>query len=362
LGRTEEAMEKIEMDFNAPADATNVADADSFLITRAGSAMNVPGSLLLKQYSDGDFATNANGVIGTIIKKVAATPAGDSTRAIFGAITNGFGPTAGSIMIQPRTGVSASINFAFEGALRHQLTNTKFGLGTIAPAATFHMSEGQMPAIHMEYVANITWKLGNLLNSPSDSKFYIGFGSTSSLIFDTAGHILSGADGARNIGSATNRFGTVFASTGSINTSDARKKTDIEAIPDKWLDAWGAVQWSRFKMIGGTRWHTGLVAQQVHQAFSDLGIDAFEIGLCCHDAWDEERAPVFKDVEIEGGYDEHGNPVASTMQRVATKETEVIRPAGDLWGLRYEECFAMEAAWQRRENAKLHDRLQALES
>lgn len=52
-----------------------------------------------------------------------------------------------------------------------------------------------------------------------------------------------------------------------------------------------------------------------------------------------------------------------------TGVSQVTRPAGDLWGLRYVECLALEAAWQRREIARqrernnaLHERLTVLEN
>ena len=38
------------------------------------------------------------------------------------------------------------------------------------------------------------------------------------------------------------------------------------------------------------------------------------------------------------------------------------RAAGDRWGLRYEECLALEAAWQRRRIARLEARIVALET
>lgn len=116
-------------------------------------------------------------------------------------------------------------------------------------------------------------------------------------------------DAAHNIGAAAERVGTIFASSGTINTSDAAMKADVGAIPDAWLDAWGRVEWQRFRFRDGTRWHVGLIAQAVEAAFAAEGVDAFAIGLLCRDSVD----------------------------------------GVDHWGLRYDECFALEAAWVRRE-------------
>lgn len=153
-----------------------------------------------------------------------------------------------------------------------------------------------------------------------------------------AGHWLPGSDNAVGLGGAALRFAVVYAGTGTINTSDRRDKSRIGAIPDEWLDAWGEVEWARYKFRAATRskgaevarWHIGAVAQQVHEAFAARDLDAFAIGLCCFDEWDDDDAAGVK--------------------------------AGDRWGLRYDECFAIEAAWQRREMARLHARLAALEA
>jgi len=147
-------------------------------------------------------------------------------------------------------------------------------------------------------------------------------------------------DNTKSLGLGSKRFSVVYSGTGSINTSDEREKRDIGAIPDDWLDAWGDVEWCRFRFKEGSRWHVGLVAQRVHAAFAARGLDAFEIGLCCFDAWGEVREPV----------------IGANGQ--ATKRTRVAQPAGDRWGLRYDECFAIEAAWQRRELVRVRAALE----
>ena len=195
------------------------------------------------------------------------------------------------------------------------------------------------------------------------------------------GHVLAGADNAQTLGGAANRWSVVYAGTGTINTSDERAKTEISEIPDDWLDAWGDVQWQRFKFVDGNRWHVGLIAQAVHAAFAGHGLDAFDIGLCCYDEWQEERAPIFETVtktrlitvieQEPAGEDENGQALFRMREveveeeyqdLIDTGETQVTLEAGDRWGLRYDECQAIEAAWNRRELARMAARLTALES
>jgi hypothetical protein len=164
--------------------------------------------------------------------------------------------------------------------------------------------------------------------------------------------VTPGNDNATTLGTASFRWSTVYAGTGTINTSDERDKEQIEEVPDEWLDAWGSVAWGRFKFRAAVaakgvaaRWHIGAAAQAVQKAFHAHGLDAAEIGLLCFDEW--EAAP-----PSEAILDRAGNEVSPAQPGV---------DAGDRFGLRYDECFAMEAAWQRRELARLAARVKAME-
>ena len=194
------------------------------------------------------------------------------------------------------------------------------------------------------------------------------------------------SDGAQDLGEAARRWANVRASVGTIQTSDERSKQDIEAVPDDWLDAWSEVEWVRYKFIdalekkgASARWHVGLVAQRVHDIFAARGLDAMKIGLLCYDEWEEEREPVFEE-QVVGTepvvVDQIGTgvlgPDGAEIMRDITEERDIVAAvqigervaleAGDRWGLRYDECQAMEAAWQRREIARLTERLALLEA
>lgn len=208
------------------------------------------------------------------------------------------------------------------------------------------------------------------------------------------------SDNTQSVGTPSNRASTIYAGTGAINTSDETAKQQIEALPTEWLDAWADVEWCRFKFNDAVeqkgdsaRWHIGLIAQRVHAAFEARGLDAFAIGLCNRDQWEEEREPIMRMVRVpvtrtrpamnsdesqifelkEAGELPDGKPVlALTLvmeefiehveQLEPTGETKIVREAGTLWGLRYAECQALEAAYQRREIARGVERERALEA
>lgn len=164
-------------------------------------------------------------------------------------------------------------------------------------------------------------------------------------------------DNTVSLGTATNRWSVVYAGTGAINTSDEREKTLINGVPDKWLDAWAEVQWSQFKMKDSVeakgesaRWHVGLVAQQIKVAFENHGLDALSIGVLCLDQWEDEyvdHPDMFEDSEL---LDLGGQPI---KRLVRPAYRELVRAAGDRWGVRYDEAQSLEAAYIRRELARM---------
>ena len=164
----------------------------------------------------------------------------------------------------------------------------------------------------------------------------------------TTAEFLARQDSTTNFGGAGFRWKQMFAGTATINTSDERDKDMIEAIPQEWLDAWGDVQFYRYKFKdaiaekgNGARWHIGVVAQRVKAAFEARGIDPFAIGLLCYDEWDDCVRPVLQQrivIHDDG---------TETTELYETGETRVTRAAGNRYGIRYEEALALECAYLR---------------
>lgn len=169
-------------------------------------------------------------------------------------------------------------------------------------------------------------------------------------------------DNAMSLGTASNRFSQVYAAIGSINTSDGREKTKPLAIDDKVLDAWSGVsiitfQWLeaiRLKGEDSARWHFGVIAQEVRDAFLKHGIDGTQYGLLCYDEWDARDA-VYRhltDEELASG--KYPSPQTTVLVEPAVE-------AGNRWGIRPDQCLFLEAALQRRNYARLASRIEALE-
>jgi hypothetical protein len=136
------------------------------------------------------------------------------------------------------------------------------------------------------------------------------------------------------LGNATFRWSQVYATNGTINTSDANFKTGISEIPDDWLEAWAQVDFFRFKFInsveekGGfdnARWHVGPIAQKIHEAFSNKGLNAFDIGILCLD---------------------------ETVESTPTGDV-----TGQIWSIRPSECHFMEMALNRKRLSQIWNHL-----
>lgn len=176
-------------------------------------------------------------------------------------------------------------------------------------------------------------------------------------------------DSAFNLGSGGRRFGTVFAATGTINTSDAREKTAVLSLNDAEIQA--AKQLS--KEIGTYRWleavaqkgdearkHIGLTVQRAIEIMEQNGLNPFAYGFICFDAWDERviehpaveavegKAAWAEEIEHPEVLDDDGNVVApASIQRiehpaveaVEAKDawTEVVQTAGNRYSFRMDE-------------------------
>lgn len=171
-------------------------------------------------------------------------------------------------------------------------------------------------------------------------------------------HIRPGADNVYDFGNSAHRGRTAYFGTGVINTSDAREKTAPLPIDGAVLDAWADVQLIAFQWLDAiqtkgedvARWHFGVIAQQVRDAFIAHGLDGTRYGLLCYDEWGDEFGPV---------YGTRFNPETEKNEPFDTGEVELVRAAGNRWGIRADQCLFLEAAYQRRRCDRIEARLKA---
>jgi hypothetical protein len=139
-------------------------------------------------------------------------------------------------------------------------------------------------------------------------------------------------DNLLDFGTAAQRWRTVYAGTGTINTSDERMKEqffDLTAAEKRVaVKAKGLLKSFRFcdsVLTKGSqaRIHFGIGAQSLKAAFESEGLIAENYGVFCYDEWAATPAVL----------DEDGGVVAQAI------------PAGNRYGVRYDElvCFVLGA-------------------
>lgn len=169
---------------------------------------------------------------------------------------------------------------------------TLSGYGITDAAASSHT--------HSDYASKST---GNTFSGGIQINNVLGVAGTS-----TFQYIRPDADNTRPVGGASYRWSTVFAGTGTINTSDARQKTEVVALSSS--ETAVAVELSRrigmFQFLDAiaikgseARWHIGMTVQDVADVFVAHGLDPWRYGCMCYDAWD---ADIESGLESGDGY------------------------------------------------------------
>ncbi len=211
------------------------------------------------------------------------------------------------------------------------------GFGTTNPATSLHIVKYEIPSIKLEQTfvgslqdPNITFtnSAGSWTVRPQNSsinQFQFRFGNVPKFQVDKLnGTIFSGADNTADIGTSTNRFKTIYAVTGAINTSDTRHKQQWRPLSESErsaaLELKATIGCFKFNDAidlkgDGARWHIGVKAQEIVQIMSKHGLEPMSYAFVCYDEWEE----VVEVKDLEG---------------------EVLVPyqaAGNIYGIRYEE-------------------------
>jgi len=113
----------------------------------------------------------------------------------------------------------------------------------------------------------------------------------------SSGHFGAASDNAQDLGISSARWDDIFATNGTIQTSDENEKQDIRNATDAEKKVAVALK-SLFKMFrfkdavaakgDNARLHFGVIAQNVETAFKNEGLDPEKYALFCKDTWTDE--------------------------------------------------------------------------
>ena len=176
-------------------------------------------------------------------------------------------------------------------------------------------------------------------------------------------------DNAIGLGESYAKFTDVWATDGSINTSDENEKQDKASLTAtemlvgkrisglfktfRWIDAVA-------KKGDDARTHTGTMAQEVQAAFTAEGLDAGEYGMFISSTWWEHDVVVpaveaDEDVEAKDAYTR--TDIYDTLEEAPEGATERTR-----LGIRYHELLCFVSAYNEQRFASIEARLTALEA
>jgi len=179
-------------------------------------------------------------------------------------------------------------------------------------------------------------------------------------------------DNAVDVGSSTYRFDDVFATNGTIQTSDRNEKQDIAALTSaEMLVAkrisvlFKTFRWKDKVAAKGddARTHSGIVAQDVQAAFEAESLDAGDYSMFISNIWwehDVDVAAVEADDTVEPAIE-----AKDAYTRTDPYMLESEAPSGSTkktrLGIRYPELLSFLAAYNEQRFAAIETRLTALE-
>lgn len=113
------------------------------------------------------------------------------------------------------------------------------------------------------------------------------------------GRTLRPASTSCDLGTSGWLWGDIYASNGTINTSDRNRKTDISYDMSRYEAMFDALKPANFKMIDGTsgRTHTGFISQDIEDALAPCGLTSIDFATFIKSPKVDEDGKV-----IEGEY------------------------------------------------------------
>lgn len=221
---------------------------------------------------------------------------------------------------------------------------------TISASGNISMESSTQSGINWSSAAKIySPSAQNLFIAASDEgKFYLHLG-----VHDNTWALDPDANGMLGLGTANHKWNSIYATTGSINTSDRNMKNSIQKLDERYIQMFMKLLPVSFKFNDGTsgRTHIGFIAQDVESAMQEAGLTDIEFAGFCKD---QKTIPVEKTQEVESI-----NPETGELEYKTVTYTEDEPVEGEyIYSLRYEEFIALNTLMIQ----KLMERVDALEA
>lgn len=206
--------------------------------------------------------------------------------------------------------------------------------------------------------------VGSIGVASSDQLYISRVAGSQGIKFKNGGAIPCNADGSdsdndQDLGILSVRWDDIYATNGTIQTSDRNEKQDIDVLSD--AEARVAVackgllrkfRWKDAVAEKGddARIHFGIIAQDLQDAFTAEGLDAGRYAMFISNTWWETQTDVPAVAAVAEVLDDEGNVVTEAVEakeaytRTDTYETQAEAPEGATertrLGVRYPELLA----------------------
>ncbi len=228
-----------------------------------------------------------------------SAPSGSTTTFLRNDGTWATPSFSGLTSFNGRTGPAITLTSGdVTGALGYTPYQTGGALGT---PSSGNLTNCTFPTLNQNTTGTAAGLSGGTLStssytlSSSSSLVALGNSSGQGVFVNGSGSFSSSVDNVMSLGTSGFRWTTVYATTGTINTSDANQKTEIADLTAAELAVAkrikGLFKTFKFKEAvaakgEGARKHVGVMAQDVQAAFAAEGLNADEYGIFCSDTID----------------------------------------------------------------------------
>ena len=303
---------------SAVVDSLEVAGQNIRLFAKGGSG--APSAAVALAFSDAGLGANRN-----IFAIQHRTAAGEFVKNVLGVDLDNSRVGVGTA--NPSSALQASTARLGNSSISTEVELNYWGTGDRTSFIDFHSAGDPATA---DYHARI------IRNAGVDGTFELkntGGGVVSTWVNNSARTVVTDAafrpasDNAYSCGTSGNRWSVVYAGTGTINTSDAREKTEVQAL----TTAERAAAKQLAKEIGtyqflasvaekgaAARVHVGMTVQRAITVMEQHGLDPYRYGFICYDKWDAETQEV---ETIEGD----GEPREIKVEQTRTETTTEIQ-------------------------------------
>ena len=178
--------------------------------------------------------------------------------------------------------------------------------------------------------------VGSIGNGHSPTHIGIHSGSSGIGCYSSGIYPINGSgnasDNSKDLGASSVRWDDIYATNGTIQTSDRNEKQDIDVLSDaeqrvavackgllrkfRWID-------SVAEKGDDARIHFGIIAQDLQDAFAAEGLDAGRYAMFISSTWWETQTDVIAVAAVEAveaTYDEDGNELTPAVEAVEAKD------------------------------------------